>query len=334
MWEARIQGPLDTPWEGGIFKVRLLFSEFYNELPPKVNFLTIPFHPNVDMQSGRPCWSALDEPADWDPETSIIGLLVSLQHLLTHPNLMDPINLSAADIYEKSPRLYDQLSRDCVVASRRVEAGLSPYPEDTLLDNQGSKDSSKETSLLDNNHQQNVVKPKVKKLSYDDYYSFWKGLATSVPVAVGHMKSDNSLSGKNLNDGSLSNEENQELLDKQRVLWYGNFTKQIKKTHENVKNFKQRVEAMRRAYTIPIDTHTNTDSNTKKAAATASGLETELGTESSSSGIPEVSSGSLLGGAGDVGVVGSNYSHQNPNEEDWEKEALNVEHWASSLPVE
>ena len=31
---------------GGIFQLRLQFSEYYNTCPPKIHFMTIPFHPN------------------------------------------------------------------------------------------------------------------------------------------------------------------------------------------------------------------------------------------------------------------------------------------------
>ncbi|KAI9328578.1 ubiquitin-conjugating enzyme E2 U-like protein, partial [Zopfochytrium polystomum] len=127
-WEAKVLGLRDTPWEGGIFKLRMQFSEAFDQVPPQVTFLTVPFHPNVEMETGRPCWAALDDLDEWDPDLSIVGMLTSLQFLLANPTPSNAVNDAACSIFLQSPRLYDQLARDCVLASQRVEAGLQAYP--------------------------------------------------------------------------------------------------------------------------------------------------------------------------------------------------------------
>ena len=38
--------PDDTPWEGGVFKLSLAFTEDYPNKAPKVKFITKMFHPN------------------------------------------------------------------------------------------------------------------------------------------------------------------------------------------------------------------------------------------------------------------------------------------------
>ena len=45
-WEASITGLSGTPWEGGIFRLSLSFSQEYNTCPPQLWFTTVPFHPN------------------------------------------------------------------------------------------------------------------------------------------------------------------------------------------------------------------------------------------------------------------------------------------------
>ncbi len=44
--------------------------------------------------------------------------------MLACPSLTNPINLHAAEMYAHSPRLYEQLVRDSVVASRRIAGKL------------------------------------------------------------------------------------------------------------------------------------------------------------------------------------------------------------------
>ncbi|KAI8822001.1 ubiquitin-conjugating enzyme/RWD-like protein, partial [Fimicolochytrium jonesii] len=129
-WQAVLHGVPETPWEGGIFRLELRFDEDYNERPPEVQFLTVPFHPNVDMHTGTPCIPLLQDPMEWDPDMSLCDLLSSLRTLLASPSLSHPANLAAAEIYTASPRLYGQLVRDCVVASRRVDCTCAhPAPQ-------------------------------------------------------------------------------------------------------------------------------------------------------------------------------------------------------------
>ena len=57
-WTAIILGPEDTEWEGGVFKLRIKFSEEYPIKPPKVEFKTDIFHPNV-YTDGKICLDIL-----------------------------------------------------------------------------------------------------------------------------------------------------------------------------------------------------------------------------------------------------------------------------------
>jgi ubiquitin-conjugating enzyme E2 G2 len=45
-WEALIQGPEGTPFEGGIFPAELKFPKDYPLNPPKMKFLGEIWHPN------------------------------------------------------------------------------------------------------------------------------------------------------------------------------------------------------------------------------------------------------------------------------------------------
>lgn len=51
-------GPEDTEWEGGIFKLRMKFSDQYPNQPPDINFVTKVFHPNV-YNDGKICLDIL-----------------------------------------------------------------------------------------------------------------------------------------------------------------------------------------------------------------------------------------------------------------------------------
>merc|ERR1711872_1211999 len=66
LWEFGIPGKKGTPWEGGLYKGKIIFKEDFPTTPPKVQFVPPLFHPNV-YPSGTVCLSILDEEKDWRP---------------------------------------------------------------------------------------------------------------------------------------------------------------------------------------------------------------------------------------------------------------------------
>lgn len=45
-WEALIQGPEGTPYEGGVFIAEMVFPKDYPLMPPTMKFLCDIWHPN------------------------------------------------------------------------------------------------------------------------------------------------------------------------------------------------------------------------------------------------------------------------------------------------
>lgn len=89
---------LQTAWEGGHYKLRMLFKEDYPSSPPKCKFEPPLFHPNV-YPSGTVCLSLLDEEKDWRPAITIKQILLGIQDLLNEPNVKDPAQAEAYTIY-------------------------------------------------------------------------------------------------------------------------------------------------------------------------------------------------------------------------------------------
>ena len=53
-----LQGPQDTPYQGGLFSLEMFLPSEYPMVPPKVRFLTKIYHPNID-KLGRICLDIL-----------------------------------------------------------------------------------------------------------------------------------------------------------------------------------------------------------------------------------------------------------------------------------
>jgi len=87
VWCATVFGPPETPWEGGIYSLRLQFNENYPEKPPRVRFTSEVFHPNV-YADGNLCLDIIGE--KWSPIYTVCSILTSIQVGL--PLIFTPIN--------------------------------------------------------------------------------------------------------------------------------------------------------------------------------------------------------------------------------------------------
>ncbi|EDW76391.1 uncharacterized protein Dwil_GK15431 [Drosophila willistoni] len=98
IWQCTIPGPKGTFWEGGVYRMRMIFNDYYPESPPKCIFEPPIFHPNV-FPSGTVCLSLLDEDRDWRSNVTISQILLGIQDLLQNPHTESPAQLEAYNIY-------------------------------------------------------------------------------------------------------------------------------------------------------------------------------------------------------------------------------------------
>ncbi|KAL3318516.1 Ubiquitin-conjugating enzyme E2 A [Cichlidogyrus casuarinus] len=127
IWNAIIFGPKETPFEDGIFRLRLEFSEEYPNKPPRVQFKCNIFHPNV-YTDGSICLDILS--TNWSPTYDVLAILTSIQSLLNEPNPNSPANSVAGELYTKNRREYNKRVKDCVEES--MNAKFDDEEEETI----------------------------------------------------------------------------------------------------------------------------------------------------------------------------------------------------------
>ncbi|CAN6586161.1 unnamed protein product [Malus baccata var. baccata] len=76
---ADIEGPAGTPYENGVFRMKLLLSWDFPHSPPKGYFLTKIFHPNI-ATNGEICVNTLKK--DWNPSLGLRHVLIAGKMLL------------------------------------------------------------------------------------------------------------------------------------------------------------------------------------------------------------------------------------------------------------
>ena len=107
-WEGFILGPNDSPYAGGVFKLEIQFPVDYPFKPPKVQFTTKIYHPNINA-SGLICLDILKQ--QWSPALTVSKVLLSVTSLLTDPNPDDPFVPEIANLYKQNRSKYEEEAR-------------------------------------------------------------------------------------------------------------------------------------------------------------------------------------------------------------------------------
>jgi ubiquitin-protein ligase len=103
-----IFGPDDSPYSGGVYKLKILFPTEYPFKCPNVTFLTKIYHPNIS-ESGVICLDILK--TNWSPALTVTKVLLSICSLLTDPNPKDPLVPAIADLYTNDRQQYEENAR-------------------------------------------------------------------------------------------------------------------------------------------------------------------------------------------------------------------------------
>lgn len=108
-WQATIMGPPDSPYQGGVFFLTILFPTDYPFKPPKVGFTTKIYHPNINS-NGSICLDILR--SQWSPALTISKVLLSICSLLCDPNPDDPLVPEIARLYKTDRTKYNELAKE------------------------------------------------------------------------------------------------------------------------------------------------------------------------------------------------------------------------------
>ena len=92
-------GPDNSPYQGGIFYLKIDFPSDYPFKPPKVRFTTKIYHCNINATGGI-CLDILKD--EWSPALTISQVLLSICSLMDDANPNDPLVSEIADLLQKN----------------------------------------------------------------------------------------------------------------------------------------------------------------------------------------------------------------------------------------
>ncbi|KAJ1954567.1 hypothetical protein EC988_002366 [Linderina pennispora] len=112
-YEARIDGPGETPYENGRFLVDITLTDQYPIEPPSVKFRTRIYHPNID-DHGNICLDILKTgtKGTWKPQWTLVSVLLALTVLMRAPNPDDPLMPDIAEELKSDTEAYQRKARE------------------------------------------------------------------------------------------------------------------------------------------------------------------------------------------------------------------------------
>ena len=126
---VKFYGPQDTPYEAGVWKVRVSLPDDYPFKSPSVGFLNKIFHPNIDEDTGVVCLDVINQ--KWSALYDLNNIFETfLPQLLTYPNSKDPLNPIAADMQLCRPEAYKKKVIDYVRRFAREMVVVEDFEDD------------------------------------------------------------------------------------------------------------------------------------------------------------------------------------------------------------
>jgi ubiquitin-conjugating enzyme E2 D/E len=106
-----LKGPKDSPYENGVFKLKMEIPEKYPFVPPIILFTNRIYHPNISSD-GIICIDILKN--QWSAALKLTSVILSIAALLTQPNPDDPLEFEIANIYKSNKELFITNAKDYV----------------------------------------------------------------------------------------------------------------------------------------------------------------------------------------------------------------------------
>ncbi|CAG2178190.1 unnamed protein product [Oppiella nova] len=107
-WEATIEGPPDTPYSGGLFRLSIEFPQDFPFSAPRIWMKTRIYHPNI-QPTGLICLDTLT--SHWSSALNIGQVLLSIQQLMADPFLDNPFWTEAAGVYMRDRQKFNKTAK-------------------------------------------------------------------------------------------------------------------------------------------------------------------------------------------------------------------------------
>lgn len=112
-WLILMQGPADSPYEAGVFRIEFKFPDNYPFKAPEVKFLTSIYHPNIKLETGDICQDIFA--SGWAPTQKVVDILEKLVSMLKDPSTSNPLESEICNEYLNNRKVFEQKAREHTV---------------------------------------------------------------------------------------------------------------------------------------------------------------------------------------------------------------------------
>ncbi|KAL9242810.1 hypothetical protein vseg_016774 [Gypsophila vaccaria] len=138
-FHVEFHGPNESPYQGGVWKVRVELPDAYPYKSPSIGFVNKIYHPNVDEMSGSVCLDVINQ--TWSPMFDLVNVFeVFLPQLLIYPNPSDPLNGEAAALMMRDKSAYEQKVKEFCEKYAKPEDIGAAQDEDKSSEEELSED--------------------------------------------------------------------------------------------------------------------------------------------------------------------------------------------------
>ncbi|OIV89745.1 hypothetical protein TanjilG_03447 [Lupinus angustifolius] len=155
VFHVHFHGPKDSPYQGGVWKVRVELPDEYPCKSPSIEFINKIYHPNIDDITGSVCLDVIDQA--WSPMFDLVNVFeMFLPQLLLYPNELDPLNQEAAALMIHDLAAYElKVKEYCERYAKPSDIGIEPEKKPTDEEITGDENDENDT----NDEQEAADKP-------------------------------------------------------------------------------------------------------------------------------------------------------------------------------
>eukprot|EP01084_Bolivina_argentea_P001079 1971_1 len=136
VWECVVQGPSNTPYEHGLFKLSIKFPKDYPFNPPDIKFQTKIYHCNINDE-GVIKLHILHKGCEWSPALTVTKVLIAITSLLLSPDPDDPLKPNLATLFKEDRTEYNRIAKywTFLYAEKPIDYKLAYQILNQYLDN-------------------------------------------------------------------------------------------------------------------------------------------------------------------------------------------------------